>query len=78
VREWRVFFARREADFVELHAIAIPGALLYDLAFTMTQPAGASKVRPGIGGEMIDPQPRVGDRIRVERVPNIDARVEKL
>jgi hypothetical protein len=44
----------------------------------MTQPAGESKVRVGIGGEMIDPQPRVGARIRVERIPNVDARVEKL
>jgi hypothetical protein len=68
VREWRVFFARRQADFVELHAIAIPGAPFYDLAFTMTQPAGKSKVRAGIGEEMIHPQPRVGDRIRVERL----------
>ena len=73
-----MFFARRKADFVELYAIAIPGAPFYDLAFTMTQRAGESKVRAGIGGKMIDPQPRVGDRIRVEGVPNADARVEKL
>ncbi len=44
----------------------------------MTQPAGESKGRLGIGGKMIDPQPRVGARIRVERIPNVDARAEKL
>lgn len=44
----------------------------------MTQPAGEAEERVGIGGKMTDPQPRVGARIRAERIPNVDARVEKL
>jgi hypothetical protein len=71
-------FCRREADFLELRAIAIHGAPFYDLAVTMTQSAGEPRERAGIGGEMIDPQPCVGDRIAVERIANVVARFEKL
>ncbi len=78
MRKWRVLFSRREAVLVELRAIEIHGAAFYDIVFTVTVPAEAQPESARIGGEMIYPNAQVGDRILVEKIANVVARVEKL
>jgi len=78
VRKWRVLFSRKEAVLVELRAIEIHGAAFYDIVFTVTETAGARPESARIGGEMMYANARVGDRILVEKIANVVARVEKL
>jgi signal peptidase I len=73
-----VLFSRKEAVLVELRAIEIHGAAFYDIVFTVTEMAGARPESARIGGEMMYPNARVGDRILVEKVANVVARVEKM
>ena len=78
VRKWRVLFSRKEAILEQLRGIEIHGAAFYDIVFTAVEPAGAPTESARIGGEMMYPNAQVGDRIVVEKIANVVARVEKL
>jgi hypothetical protein len=78
VREWRVFFARKEAVLQQLRAIEIHGLRFYDIVFTCTDPPGEEPEVARVGNEMIYPGAQPGDRILVEKIANVVSRVQKL
>jgi hypothetical protein len=73
-----MLFSRREAILHELRAIEIHGAAFYDIVFTAVEPVGARAESARIGGEMIYANAQIGDRIVVEKIANVVARVDKL
>ncbi len=73
-----MLFSRKEAILQQLRAIEIHGAVFYDVVFNVIEPADAPPESARIGGEMMYPDAQVGDRIVVEKVANVVARVEKL
>lgn len=78
MQEWCVFFARKEAVLQQLRPIEIHGLRFYDIVFTCTEPPGAQPEIARVGGEMLYPDARPGDRILVEKIANVVSRVQKL
>ncbi len=73
-----MLFSRKEAVLEQLRAIEIHGARFYDLLLSWADAPGAPPEAARIGGEMIYADPREGDRVVVERIANVVARVEKV
>jgi hypothetical protein len=78
VREWRVFFAHKEAVLQQLRALEIHGLRFYDIVFTCTEPPGAGPEAARVGSEMIYAGAQPGDRILVEKIANVGSRGQKL
>lgn len=73
-----MFFSRKEATLLEIHALAIHGSPYYDILYAYTEELDPQPQGARIGGEMIYPGAQPGDRVLVERVANVVMRVEKL
>ena len=73
-----MFFSRKEATLLEIHALAIHGSPYYDILYAYTYELDPKPQAARIGGEMIYPNAQPGDRVLVEKVANVVLRVEKL
>ena len=73
-----MLYSKKEAILLELRAILIHGMPFYDIVYEYTEQLDPRPEKARIGGEMIYPNARPGDRVFVERIDRVVTRVEKL